>query len=133
MSYNEALAARVKKLMQNQEGFREQKMFGGIAFLLHGNMCCGIHEENLILRLNKELARQALETKEASLFNITGKPMNTILSIPKDKIKTMAKLKKWVDLALTFNQTLPPKSINLKQAANKVIGVKFKKPKNTDE
>lgn len=112
MVYNEKLSQRVKKLLQNEDEFREQKMFGGIAFMLHGNMCCGIHEDNLILRLNKELAREALETKEVSLFDITGKPMNTIVSIPQENIKTPAKLKKWVNVALVFNRTLPSKLKN---------------------
>lgn len=109
MAYDETLCKRVKKTLQNEEGFREQKMFGGIAFMLNGNMCCGIHEENLILRLNKELAREALDTKEASLFDITGKPMNTIVSIPKEHVKTPTKLKKWLNVALNFNRTLPLK------------------------
>lgn len=109
MSYDETLAKRVKELLQDHDGFREQKMFGGIAFMLHGNMCCGVHEENLILRLSKTIAREALDTKEASLFDITGKPMNTIVTIPKEKVKTHAKLKKWVHTAVMFNLTLPPK------------------------
>lgn len=109
MAYDEALAKRVKKMLQDEDGFREQKMFGGIAYMLHGNMCCGIHEDNLILRLNKALAREALETKEAYLFDMTGKPMNTIVTIPRDNVKTPVKLKKWMKMALAFNQTLPPK------------------------
>lgn len=109
MAYDETFAERVRKLLRDEDGFREQKMFGGIAFMLHGNMCCGVRDEELILRLGYELARKALESGKASLFNATGRPINSFITIPQEKLKTPAKLKKWVKVALEFNRTLPPK------------------------
>ena len=62
MTYDEELAARVRAILADDGDVREQRMFGGLTFLVAGHMCCGIVGETLMLRLNEDLANQALET-----------------------------------------------------------------------
>jgi TfoX/Sxy family transcriptional regulator of competence genes len=62
MTYDEELAARVRAILADDGDVREQRMFGGLTFLVAGHMCCGIVGETLMLRMNEDLANQALET-----------------------------------------------------------------------
>lgn len=59
MAYDEQLTDRVRKLLKRRKGFSERKMFGGMCFMLHGNMCCGVTHSNLMLRLGAERAPHA--------------------------------------------------------------------------
>ena len=61
MAYNEELATRVRKALGRRKGLKEQKMFGGIAFMLRGHMCCGVQDDDLMLRLGPDLATKALK------------------------------------------------------------------------
>lgn len=60
MAYNEQLATRVRKALGRRKGLKEQKMFGGLAFMLRGHMCCGVQDDELMLRLGPDLAAKAL-------------------------------------------------------------------------
>ena len=83
VAYDERLADRVRELVGGREGFSERKMFGGIAFMLHGNMCCGVMEEELIVRLGDEAGPAALAEPHVREFDFTGRPMkSTVLVEP---------------------------------------------------
>lgn len=109
MAYNEKLAERLNALIKNKKGFSQKKMFGGVAFLLHGNMCFGVHKDKLVLRMDEETANKALKKKHASLFDITGRPMKGWIMVSKDGIKTKDSLIKWTSPAIEFVKTLPKK------------------------
>ncbi|MGH7562028.1 MAG: TfoX/Sxy family protein, partial [Gemmatimonadales bacterium] len=75
MAYDESLAARVRKTLGRRAGVTEKKMFGGLAFLLHGNMCVGIHKNELIVRLDPADTDTALARPQTRVFDLTGRPM----------------------------------------------------------
>jgi hypothetical protein len=75
MPYDAQLAERIRKLLAARKNFAEKKMFGGLGFLLNGNVCCGVWNEFLILPLGGEAARRVLSEERTRPFDITGKPM----------------------------------------------------------
>jgi TfoX/Sxy family transcriptional regulator of competence genes len=74
MAYSEGLAQRIRKVLAGQEGLSERKMFGGIAFMLRGNMCCGILKDELILRLGPEQVQEALRKRNTRVFDFSHRP-----------------------------------------------------------
>jgi hypothetical protein len=109
MSYNEALAVKVRKLLGRRPNLTERKMFGGVGFLLDGNICCGVWKEFLILRLGDAAARQVLAEEHARPFDITGRPMRGWAMIEPAGWNDAVRLRRWVDWATVFTSTLPAK------------------------
>ena len=109
MAYDEQLAKRLSKLIAKRNGFHEQKMFGGLGYLLHGNMCFGIWKNSLILRLGESNAQSALKTKRVKPFDITDRAMKGWVLVAPQGIKSDASLKQWVEQAIEFVSQLPRK------------------------
>ena len=109
MAYNEKLAERVRKLLARRRGLVERKMFGGIAFMLRGNMCCGVLNDDLILRMGPELGEQALQRRNTREFDFTGRPMKGFVVVEPAGTKSKAALEGWLQKAVGFVKTLPPK------------------------
>ena len=109
MAYNDELAARVRKALGRRKDLKEQKMFGGIAFMLRGHMCCGVMDDDLMLRLGPELAANALKRKHTRPVDFTGRVMKSMIMVAPAGHKTDAALKKWVTEAAGFAASLPPK------------------------
>jgi len=120
MAYDETLAERVRKALAKRKGVTEKKMFGGLAFMLRGHMCCGVLKDELMLRVGAEQAEKALRRAESARrakqtaattrpMDFTGKPMKGMLFVLPDGMKTAAALKKWVDMATNFVSALPKK------------------------
>lgn len=109
MAYDEKLAERLNSLIKGRKGFAEKKMFGGIAFMLNGNMCFGVHKKSLVLRMDEESANLSLKQKNVKPFDITGRPMKGWIMVSKEGIKTKGNLDKWTSLAVKFVKTLPKK------------------------
>lgn len=109
MAYDESLASRVRSILQDDPGLDEKKMFGGIAFLINGNMACGVHTDNLIVRLDPEDYDEALGRPGAGVFDLTGKPMKGWVLVAPDVLEDDADLERWVRQGLEFAQSLPPK------------------------
>lgn len=84
-------------------------MFGGLAFLLRGNMCCGVHEEDLIVRLAPEETDEALSKSGTRVFNLTGRAMKGWVLVGPRGTATGAALRKWVGSAVKYVDALPPK------------------------
>ena len=84
-------------------------MFGGIGFLLNGNICCGAWKEFLILRLGEDAARQVLTEPHARPFDITGRPMRGWAMVEPAGWQNDARLRRWVAWAAEFTQMLPAK------------------------
>ena len=106
MAYDTQLAKRLETLVAQRRDIHQQKMFGGLGFLLRGNMCFGIWKTDLILRLGPEGGPKALKTRNVVPFDITGRAMNGWVMVKPAGFKTDAALKKWVDQAITFVLTL---------------------------
>jgi TfoX/Sxy family transcriptional regulator of competence genes len=108
MAYDEQLASRVRALLTSSAGFSERKMFGGIAFMLDGHMCCGVVANDLMLRLGPEGARAALKLSHVRPMDFTGRPMTSMVFVAAEGLRAGA-LRGWVRQATEFAHTLAPK------------------------
>ena len=108
MAYDERLADRVRDILAGDPAPSERKMFGGLAFMLDGNMCCGIVGDRLMLRLGADLAEQALERTHVYPMDFTGRPMTGMVYVAPEGLRGKA-LRTWVEQATGFARTLPPK------------------------
>jgi len=109
MAYDERLNARIGDIIAGWEDLASRKMFGGVCHLLHGNMVAGVWKNFLILRLGAAAADFALELPHVRPFDITGHPMKGWVMIEPTGVRTAAQLKKWLEQARSFAETLPPK------------------------
>ena len=108
MAYSENLVERIRSQL-NDTSFVEKKMFGGMGFLLNGNMACGVNKENLIVRIDPEKQNTLLKKPYAIPFDLTGKPMKGWLVVEPDGCKTEKQLNTWIKKGVEFASTLPPK------------------------
>ena len=109
MPYDEELADRVRALLAGRSGVREQKMFGGLAFMLNGNMACGILRGELIVRVGKENFDDALSLPHARVFDMTGRPMRSFVYVAGEGIASDDGLAEWTGRGVAYAETLPPK------------------------
>ena len=116
MAYDEQLAERVRAVLAGQPGLAEKKMFGGLAFMLAGNMCVGVEHDRLMVRLGQELYEEALTRPHAAPMDFTGRPMKGFVFVAPGGISTPAALQGWVDLGVQFCRTLPAKKAKSKSA-----------------
>jgi TfoX/Sxy family transcriptional regulator of competence genes len=108
VAYDEQLAKRVRAALTGEAGLSERKMFGGLAFMLDGNMCCGVVSDRLMVRLGPELAQNALERPHVQPMDFTGRPMTGMVYVDPAGTRGTA-LGKWVEQAVRFTRSLPPK------------------------
>jgi len=108
MAYNLKLAERIRSEL-NGVPFVEKKMFGGVGFLLNGNMACGVNKDNLIVRVDPEKHTALLKKPHAKPFDLTGKPMKGWLIVEAAGVKTDRQLSAWVKEGVEFALTLPAK------------------------
>lgn len=109
MPFDESLAARVRQLLARRRGFVEKKMFGGVGFLLAGNMCVGVWKEFLIARVGPDNYEAALAAPHTRVFDITGRAMTGWVMVEPDGTSTAGDVKQWIDQAVEFVRTLPGK------------------------
>ncbi len=109
MAYDEALAARVRPLVASADAVQEKKMFGGLAFLVHGHMSVGIRGSDLIVRINPSETDDALKEPGTRVFDITGRPMKGWILVAASALIQRSALSKWVSRGLAYAQSLPPK------------------------
>jgi len=109
VAYSEKLVERVRQTLEQAEGVSERKMFGGVAFMINGNMCCGVSEEELMLRLGPERAQKFLQEPHTREMDFTGRVIKSMLYVKPAGIRTKASLMKWVGRAIDFASELPPK------------------------
>jgi TfoX/Sxy family transcriptional regulator of competence genes len=109
MAYDEELAERVRELLSPRADVSERKMFGGIAFMLAGNMACGVLGEDLIVRLGDEEGAKAITEDGVRPFDFTGKPMKGIVYVSPELTSDEAGLAEWAEAGADFAASLPPK------------------------
>lgn len=109
MAYDEQLAERVRDLLSVRDGFSERKMFGGIGFMLAGNMACGVSGDELIVRLEPGDAEKALAEEHVRVFDMTGRPMTGWILVGPEATAADDDLAGWVDAGGDFAASLPPK------------------------
>jgi hypothetical protein len=109
VAYDEQLAERVRAVLSDEFGVTEQKMFGGLAFMLRGNMCCGVLGDDLILRLGPERAATAISADGLRMMDFTGRPMRAFVLAEPSLVATDEDLRRWVGEAAAFAGSLPEK------------------------
>jgi TfoX/Sxy family transcriptional regulator of competence genes len=109
MAYDEGLAERVRDLLALHTDVTERKMFGGIAWMVAGNMACGVLGEDLIVRLGPEEGERALAEAHTRPFDFTGRPMKSTLFVSPEATDDDVALAGWVDAGLAFAGSLPAK------------------------
>ena len=110
MAYDEALAERIRALIGADPRVSERKMFGGIAFMVGGNMCCGIVRDELMVRLGPEKYEQALAQPHARPMDFNGRPMKGMVYVGVDGFKSDSDLAGWVERGVRYAGSLPAKS-----------------------
>ena len=109
MAYNLDLEDRIDQLTNRLGIISKKKMFGGIGYLINGNMCFGIHKEFLIIRASLEKADDLLNSEYVTPFDITGKPMKGWVKVLPDFVETEDQLMNILRLGVSFAETLPEK------------------------
>jgi TfoX-like protein len=108
MAYDEALSKRIDQLIKNKKGFTRKEMFGGVGYLLNGNMCVGVHKNDLIIRYDPKLTVEATSDKYVRPFDITTRPMKGWALVSSEGVKGEG-LNMWFDFSLKFVKSLPAK------------------------
>ncbi len=109
MAASKLLVERVRHLLSRRRGITEKKMFGGVCFLLNGNMLVAVWNDSLIARLGIEQAIIALKEPDVRAMDLTGRPMKGWIVVEPDGIDSDRRLTHWIDLSTTFARTLPAK------------------------
>ena len=108
MALDEDLADRMRAVLAGTGTVREVRMFGGLCFMLNGNMVAGTSRRGLLVRVGKDRHAQALARPGAKPMEMSGRPMEGYVFIdppPPDE----RGLRDWLELAVTYVNTLPPK------------------------
>ena len=109
MAYDRNLTRRIRETLGDMPELVEKEMFGGVGFLLNGNMACGVLKDRLIVRVGAENHATALARPHALTFDMRGRPMKGWVMVEAAGVATEQALKKWVLQGVAFVRTLPPK------------------------
>jgi TfoX/Sxy family transcriptional regulator of competence genes len=110
VAYDEDLANRIRELIADEDGVTEQRMFGGLAFLVGGNMSVAAsHEGGLLLRVDPDETEVLLQEPAAHPFVMRGRQMDGWLRVEAEGVKTDAQLEPWVARGVGYARSLPPK------------------------
>ena len=110
MAYDEALAARIRELVANEADLTEQKMFGGLAFLLGGNMAVAASGQGgILVRVDPAQSDALVAATPARLMEMRGRSMQGWLRVDADDVGTKRELRRWVELGTAYARSLPAK------------------------
>jgi TfoX/Sxy family transcriptional regulator of competence genes len=117
MAYDEKLEARIRDLLGPRTDLEAKKMFGGLCFLINGNMACGVLNDDLIAKVDPERNDTLLKKPGARPFDFTGRPMKGILYVGPAGVKAAKDLRFWVEISLRHALSKPPKAGRKKMGA----------------
>lgn len=110
MAYDEDLADRLREATQDEDNVTERRMFGGLAFLVNGNMAIAASSEGgLMVRVDPARSETLLAADGVARMEMGGKQMSGWLRVPGDRVAADAELRRWVDEGVGFARGLPPK------------------------
>jgi TfoX/Sxy family transcriptional regulator of competence genes len=109
MAYDGGLAQRIRELLGDMPGVEAKKMFGGVGFMLNGNMACGVNRDDLIIRVGRDRYEEALAHPHSRPFDMTGRPMRGWVVVTPGGYESDADLKDWIEQGIGFARTLPQK------------------------
>jgi TfoX/Sxy family transcriptional regulator of competence genes len=116
MAYDVHLADRIRSILQSAGEFSEKKMFGGLAFMVNGHMCCGVVRTDLVLRLTPDEAAASLLQPHTRPMDFTGKPMKTMIYVSATGTDSDEDLAAWVSSAVKLARSVPEEK-NARRAA----------------
>ncbi|HKX75933.1 MAG TPA: TfoX/Sxy family protein [Acidimicrobiia bacterium] len=109
MAYDQALASEIRMRLGDHPGLSEKEMFGGVAFMIHGNMAVGVSGDDLMVRVGKDAHDEAIARPGARLFDMTGRPMRGWIVVSPEGFGNADDLDAWIDQGVAFAKTLPKK------------------------
>ena len=109
MAYDDGLAHRVRTILESRGDIDEATMFGGVGYMLNGNLVCGIHDDALVARVGPDAYQDALAEPHAREMDFTGTPMRGFVFVDPPGTATDEALEAWLDRCLDFVGSLPPK------------------------
>ena len=109
MPYDEMLVERVRGVLKGKRNVMERKTFGGLTFMLQGNMCCRVEGDRLMVRVGAEKYDEALAQKHAQLMDFTGRPMKGMVFVEPAGLASAEDLTAWVERGVDFALSLPAK------------------------
>ena len=113
MAYDEDLADRIRELLGDAKGITESKMFGGLAFLVRGNMAIAASGQGgILVRADPDESDKLVATTKAETAVMRGRPMSGWLRVDTADVRTKAQLNKWVTIGERYARSLPPKKKN---------------------
>jgi TfoX/Sxy family transcriptional regulator of competence genes len=109
MAFDEHTAERVRDILSKECVANERRMFGGLAFLVRGHMCCGIVGQDLVVRVGPNEHERALSQPHVRAMDFTGRPMKGFIYVSSAGYRSQADLRKWIKKGLRFISSLPGK------------------------
>lgn len=109
MAYDPGHAEQMSDALDGTSGITEKKMFGGLCFMLNGHMVCGVHKGGGMARIGKAREPEALEMDGIEPLSFTGRKMGGMVDVNRDVLGDDERLRKIVELALSYAKSLPPK------------------------
>jgi hypothetical protein len=110
MAYDEQLASRIRDLLLDEPGLTEKKMFGGLAFLIGGNMAVAASGQGgVMVRVDPSSSDRLVATTSARMAEMRGRPMPGWLRVDTEHVRTRRQLEKWVGLGSSYARSLPAK------------------------
>ena len=110
MPYDPGLAERLAEILNDRPGFDRKKMFGGIGWLMNGNMCVGVYKDWLIARIGEDRAREIFKEAHVKPMDITGRPMKGWAMVAAEGVDDDEDLRRYVEAAIAFVSMLPAKA-----------------------
>ena len=108
MSYDEQFAARVRRVLADRDDVVEKKMFGGLCFMVNGQMCCGLTKSDFMVRVGREGYDDALAQQHARPMDFTGRSLTGMVYVAPPGTPTQAALARWVKRGVDFVSRHPP-------------------------
>jgi TfoX/Sxy family transcriptional regulator of competence genes len=109
MAFDHDLADRARELLEPWSGLSERKMFGGVGFMLNGNMAVGVIGDDLVVRLDPDDADRALKERGVREFDFTGRKMRGWIFVAPEASAADQDLAEWVQAGAAYAGSLPPK------------------------
>ena len=110
MAYDEELAQRIRAAVEGEPGLSEKRMFGGLAFLVHGNMAVSASGQGgLLLRVDPTETESLVSPPQVRRFEMRGREMDGWLRVDTGAVESAEELRRWVDKGLAYARSLPPK------------------------
>ena len=109
MAYDITLAKRVGALLRRRKNITQKEMFGGVCFLVNGNMCCGVERDKLVVRVGLEPYERLLRQRHVKPMDFTGRPLRGFIYVMPSGLKSRNALASWLEQGFRYAGSLPAK------------------------